>query len=209
MLPSRLVSLHFPKAGGTSLVTQLQKLLPDQVALDYEHDPLVDASSLTATFPSGQRVVHGHFKPQRYAIDDVFLITFLREPVDNLISIYFYWRNLPLSTNPVHMNFLNEKPDIFSFAKYPRINTLMSKTYFENFDMRRFHFIGFHECRRKDILRLGEVIALPLLPDIHKNLSPQEVEREALRSDPRSLARLRSLLVEDLNFYEFAKRIAS
>ncbi len=209
MLPSRLVSLHFPKAGGTSLVTQLQKLLPDQVTLDYEHDPLMDTSSLTGTFPPGQRVVHGHFKPQRYESNDVFLATFLREPVDNLISIYFYWRNLPLSNNPVHMNFLNERPDIFSFAKYAGINTLMSETYFGNFDMRRFDFIGFHESRQEDIFRLGEVIALPLRADIHENSSKQEIEREELESDLRSLARLRSLLVDESNFYEFTKRIAN
>ena len=189
MIPSHLISLHFPKAGGTSLATQLQKLLPNQVAVDYDHDPLTEAGGETAPFPEGKRVVHGHFKPQRYACENAWLITFLREPVENLLSIYFYWRNLPEHGNP--------------------FSTLMSKVYFGDFDMNRFEFIGFHENRKHDIYLLSQMTSLPLRDDVHENPAPSNVERDELRANSAIMSSLRNILSEDVKFYEQLRKARS
>jgi hypothetical protein len=39
-------------------------------------------------------------------------MTFLRHPVDNLISIYFFWRALPEPGHALHARFLRERPSI-------------------------------------------------------------------------------------------------
>ncbi len=202
MKPERLISVHFPKAGGTSLATQLQKLLPDQVEVDYQHDPLSAAGHETAAFPAGKRVVHGHFRPGRFIGSKACLCTFLRDPVDNLLSIYFYWRYTPKHGNEVHDRFLAEQPDIIDFARFSVFSRLMSETYFGGFDMSRFDFIGFHETRTHDIAALGAFLELPLRSEVHENSTPPMAERDALRADSVVMREVRDILLDDTKFYE-------
>ena len=66
MNSAQVVSIHFPKAAGSSLKVQYVKLLGDSVALDYTHDPLTTTGSEAAEFPNGKRLVHGsHVLEQR------------------------------------------------------------------------------------------------------------------------------------------------
>jgi hypothetical protein len=198
----RIVSVHFPKAGGSSLRAQLTMLLGDQVELDYGHDPLTSTGDQKAMFPAGKRVVHGHFRPHRYDSADAFRMTFLRYPVANLMSIYFFWKTFPEHGNPVHTQFLREQPDVFQFALYPALARLMSDTYFGGYDMARFDFIGFHESRAQDIHRLGLTLELPLRSEVHENPTLESLERRVLESGPAAIGRLRDLLAPDVAFYD-------
>ena len=199
---ARVVSVHFPKAAGSSLSHQLADLVGDQLELDYAHDPLIETGREVAPFPVGKSVVHGHFHPQRYDGTAAFRMTFLRHPVDNLTSIYFFWRRLPEQGNPLHHRFLKHNPDIFEFAAYPGISTLMSQAYFGGYDMRRFDFIGLHEDRNRDLRRLGDVLGLPLHAELHQNRTPDCAERQALQTSPQAQRRLQDLLADDIRFYE-------
>ena len=202
MKPERVVSIHFPKAGGTSLISQFSSILGEQVALDYGHDPLTPEGQQVTSFPIEKRVVHGHFRPQRYASAEAFWMTFLRQPISNLISIYYFWKDLPESNNPVHIRFLREQPSIVEFAKYQGITNLMSESYFGGFDMGRFNFIGFHETRENDIHRLATELDIPLHPEIHVNKTPDSSSRRFIETDDRTLSMLRDILAADLAFYE-------
>jgi hypothetical protein len=197
-----VVSIHFPKAAGSSLHVQLVKLLGEKVSLDYTHDPLTSAGSETATFPIGSTIVHGHFRAQRYASENAYWMTFLRHPVDNLISIYFFWKSLSEPGHALHGRFLRERPSILEFAMYPGITRLMSETYFGNFDMSRFDFIGFYESRDSDIPRLAKDLGLPLVAGLHENRTNDTIERIALEADASIRRRLSDLLAADVAFYE-------
>lgn len=200
MKVERIVSVHFPKSAGSSLRMQFIEFLADKVELDYNHDPLTSAGADKAAFPVGKRIVHGHFRPDRYEIPDAFRMTFLRDPVDSIISIYYFWKTYPEHGNPVHEQFLREQPDIFQFARYPALSRLMSDTYFGGYDMTRFDFVGFHESRARDIRRLGLMLDLPL-QDVHVNRTADTPERLALLSDSVAKRRLRDLLAHDVAFY--------
>jgi SAM-dependent methyltransferase len=200
--PDRVVSIHFPKAAGSSLHIQLTKLLGEMVALDYTHDPLTDAGAEKAGFPIGKRIVHGHFRAQRYASEKAYWMTFLRHPVDTLISIYFFWKSLPEPGHLLHGRFLRERPSILEFAVYPGITCLMSKTYFGDFDMSRFDFIGFYESRDTDIPRLAEDLGLPLVAGVHENRTTESIERVELEANVSIRRRLSDLLAADVAFYE-------
>jgi hypothetical protein len=199
----RFVSIHFPKAAGNSLATQFKTLLGDQIAFDYDHAPLTLAAHERGDFPASKRAVHGHFRPQRYQSADAYRITFLREPVENLISIFFYWKTLPdVGVVAAHTRFLKEQPDVFEFAAYPGLNRLMSDTYFGGYDTAQFDFVGFHETRVHDIPRLGRALGLPLQADVHENKTSECAERRALEADHDAIGRLRGLLAADIAFYE-------
>jgi hypothetical protein len=131
---------------------------------------------------------------------------FLREPVDNLISIYFFWRASRGGTNPTHDRFLTERPSIVDFARYCRpIRRLMSMTYFGGMDIRSLDFVGFHETRARDLGRLSAQLGVPLVHTIHENATAPDAARRALAEDDRTLSILRSLLADDLAFYEKAR----
>jgi hypothetical protein len=178
------VSVHFPKAGGTSLRNQLQANLGDKLILDYEHDPVAksEAGDMHPGPLPGIVGVHGHFCPARYQKwEDSYFITFLRDPVENLISIYYFWSLCPTHGNPVHDRFISERPVILDFAKFPKLRYLMSRSYFSDFDMKRFDFIGFIDNREDDMTRLGRLLDIPLSGAIHDNRTTGRQDAEGAK----------------------------
>lgn len=202
MKTERVISVHVPKAAGTSLATQLVALLGEDVFLDYGHRPFMPTGWEKAEFPVGKRVVHGHFRASRYAAVEAYWMTFLREPVSNLLSVYNYWQSVPEHGNPVHSRFLRERPSITDFAKFPGRANLMSEIYFGAFDIGRFDFIGFHETRQDDLPRVGRELGLPLDANVHENRTVKTGLGNHDRPDPRVLAQVRDLLAPDVAFYE-------
>ncbi len=196
-----IISVHFPKAAGSSLKKQLQSHFGDLLVLDYDHDPFVPRGRELTAFPNGKRIVHGHFRAQRYSAPNAYMMTFLREPVDNLISIYFFWRSHP-STHELHSRFLSEKPSILEFAEYPDFKHLMSDRYFGGFDMRRFDFIGFYDSLARDFVLLSEELGLALDHELHENRTPGWEERGNLMGDQKTMSAIRDTLREDVRFYE-------
>src|SRR5688572_6285080 len=123
-----VVSVHFPKAGGHALLVQLQYLLGDNLLVDYEHDPLgPHAAQVVEELPPGVRLVHGHFRAARYdKVRNAFRFTFLRHPVDTLLSHYFFWQTFSApDSQSWHVKFLSDKPTIEEFAQFGPIRRLM------------------------------------------------------------------------------------
>jgi hypothetical protein len=195
------VSVHFPKAAGTSLRKQFEALFGDAAYMDYGHDPLTLPYAGAAAFPEGRRLVHGHFRADRYACPDAYLMTFLREPVDNLISTYFYWRGFRKPGHDLHARFLRDRPSLVEFATYPGIQRLMSETYFGGFDMERFNFIGFHETRDRDMRALASILQLDLDASIQDNKTRATVGRLWTTMDRNTIDRLKHHLADDIDFY--------
>ena len=217
----KIVSIHAPKAAGTSLLHIFHSMFGEASVLrDYDDDP---ANPFTAhnldpegwltrrptALPGVVKVVHGHFPACKYdLLSDAIRVTFLRHPVDNLISIYLFWRRLSSDSNPLHRYFVEQKLDIFGFARLPSIRYLLSRSYFGDWDMGRLDFIGRFDRRAEDLRRLGILLGLPIdepLLSLHVNqtLPPgAEGEREALKADRSTMDRLADILIEDIRFYE-------
>lgn len=201
LAPQRVIALHYPKAGGYSLRTQFEQLLGRDLALDYGHDPLIYRARAPVRFPRDRQMVIGHFHASRYDDPDAFRFTFLREPVANLISNYYFWRCLADHGHPLHRKFLRERPGLCEFAQHPQIRTMMSDGYFGGVDMARFDFIGFHETRQADIGRLSAMLGIGLSTELHVNRTPPSAERAALTDQPGVTRRLTDLLARDVAFY--------
>ena len=154
-----IISVHFPKAAGSSLKKSfLAAYGQEGVYFDYEDDPkdptcqyyidsdgCRDEASKISERP-GVKVIHGHFHPSKYdQIKNAKRITFLRHPIDNLISTYFFWKKLEGPGHALFNYFHDNHLTLIELAKLPAIRYLMSRTYFGNFDMKLFDFIGFQE----------------------------------------------------------------
>lgn len=205
-----LVYIHFPKAAGTSLIQSIRDHYGDDSAMgDYSHPPPASWAHDPPDLSTQVRAVFGHFHADRYAtFTDAFRFTFLREPVDNLISIYYFWRGYPASGYAAHERFLSEKPTIQEFAEYPELRTLASSSYFGGVDLAQLDFVGFYERRRTDLARLSAQLGFRVDPDVAVNRTNDAFDRERaeLRSDARLMSSLRDRLADDVQFYERAYR---
>lgn len=205
MKQSPLISVHLPKSGGTSIRGSLERQFGSRALFDYGRGPLgPHRDAVEPGLPEGIDLVHGHFRPGRYeAVQPAFRFTFLREPIDLFLSFYFFWRTLPYQGQALHRRFLDEQPTLEAFATWDPIRRLSSDTFFGGYDMGRFDFIGFHETRAEDMLRLNVLAGLELEPERRDNVTQAgNEERAAVRADARRMATLADLLIDDVRFYD-------
>ncbi len=202
MHPDRIVCVHFPKAAGTSLSWQFGQILGTKLCLDYAHDPLIVKDYNSVDFPAGKIMVFGHFHPACYDRANAFRMTFLRHPLDNLISIYSFWKKMPEHGNFIHRRFLEEQPSLLAFSQHASLRCLMSEVYFGGYDMNRFDFIGFYENRVVDLAKLSEKIGVNISPDIRYNSTRYDDEDESRRHDQDLRKKLTDVLSQDIRFYE-------
>ena len=197
-----LVMTHFPKSAGTALRLKMESEFNENLIADYTHDPLVcSGGDVVNSLPPGAVGVYGHFNPGIYSIERSFRATFLREPVNNLISIYYFWLSIPKHGNPVHDRFLAEKPSLLDFSRYPKLQTLMSDTYFGGFDMKKFNFVGFYERYDLDCQNLFRQIGISSSLPARENVTSHSEERFIQSQDVRILESLRSNIDQDVRFY--------
>lgn len=197
----KIVSIHVPRTAGSSLWGQFSNAFGNEFLADYDHDPLSDwPAQIRAPWPEGKRVIHGHFRPERYLNSITYLITFLRHPVPLVTALYCAWKRIrPM--HATHSRFWRERPELITFASWRPIRSLMSETYFGGFDMSRFNFIGTYEDRKEDLARLGKTLGIKLSEDWHDNRLEKRDEREKLEADSMVQESLRKILANDVRFY--------
>jgi hypothetical protein len=212
-----LISVHFPKAAGSSVRQSLTTAYGnDAVFLDYTDDPADPGSCYSLDpdgcrrvtrqrgFASGVRVVHGHFHPSKYQfINDAKRVTFLRHPVDNLISIYYFWKTCN-EGHCLYNYFRDNQLSLLELAGIPAIRYLFTKTYFGGVDMNIFDFIGFMKNYTEDLQTLSRLLCVPLIEtkeNVNKHLDYEEAVG-AIKADTRLMAKLHDCLLEDVKFYE-------
>jgi hypothetical protein len=212
-----LISVHFPKAGGVAVLAALEAAFgKSNVLARYDCDP-ADPANLMWIHPAGFlserprsvapfQVVHGHFPIRTYdLLPAAYRVVMLREPVDNLISIYFYWKSLydtPLRAHAIYEFVKARRLSLLEVAEIPAMRWLMSRTYFGGFDMRKFDVIGSHAERVNYVDTVSRLLGVPLSAEIRKNVTPPSEERGNVMADTRLLSRLRDLLRDDMRFYE-------
>lgn len=212
-LRMKLISVHMPKAGGTSIKLSLKETFGSSFRLENEDDPTRPDSERNmnpARYFGRRRVlppevdcIHGHFHPGQFDLQqNAFLFTLLRHPVSNMISIYSFWKSLPSQNHSLHDYFLSKRLSIIELAHLPALRWLYSRTYFGGFDMDRFNLVGRHEHREDALARLADAIGVDLDKHNHENSTPVSEERKALMSDPLLLGRLHTILADDIRFYE-------
>lgn len=208
-----LISVHVAKAGGSTMLRLLRVAYGDSFMPDYSDDPANPLGQRTLdpnryllrneVFPADVSCIHGHFHPGKYDIKDgTVLSTILRHPVDNIISIFFFWKTLAKQGNALHDYFIDNQLTIQEMAKLPILRNLFSKTYFEGFDMGRFDLIGRHDNRETALKQLSALIGTALDSTIHENITEASAERMELESDPSFRRELEDILTNDIKFYE-------
>lgn len=213
-----VISIHTPKVAGSSFLHQINSIYgEDKLLLDYQDDP-VDPRSRVNIDPAvyrlnpirtiaPRRIVHGHFHPGKYdCLPNAFRMTFLRHPVDNVLSIYRFWCAHGKETwdSPVFQYFKEHSLSLERFAMLPKIRNLYSEVYFGGFDMGRFDFIGDYRNYDKELQRLGVLLGVEFDMSVRLNVT-QEYAGEgggALDAGGETIESLGNILEQDIRFYE-------
>lgn len=175
---TNLIFAHVPKCAGSSVVATLRESRGNTFAVKWGR---IDetwnqflGSNRTNHFVFGH-LRNRHLEQLSPFITDYRLITFLRHPVDRLVSVYRYNAS-PASPN--YQEFIRDNPDFEEWvldyserfpndiASFIAGDVANAKEYVEIL-LNRFHFIGFQETYRSDMARLCKLIGIP-----------QEVRRE-------------------------------
>ena len=164
---SKFISVHVPKAAGTSFLNLLKKTYGGNVKTDY-----LDIMNLNAVIlhnvPTSfkyppkihkRMIISGHFKASKYLHLKRPFVTWVRNPVDRAISHYYYWKKLWLK--PKKRNWDEKLSKLFeSGMDLVQFSEIFSNqmSYFLDVDLKRFVFIGVAEYYNESIKWLGKIL---------------------------------------------------
>lgn len=167
-----MFSVHIPKTGGTTFLSVLEQHYGNRLVKDYE-TPREEVNRLIGG--RGEYCVHGHFHVEKYLdVPDATFVTWMRDPIDRLISYYNFWFNYRYPQHPLWRRVYYDKMDFMSFAKLCNIGDEQSR-YFSGKPLDEFAFVGVSEMFSegmelfRDQFGMGfDPAALPRLRDSRK-----------------------------------------
>ncbi len=162
-----IISLHTPKAGGSSFKIILENHFKKKFIGDYSDMPINNSREKrerkAVNFDRNFRLylkyiyklkeiecIHGHFLPYKYSSlvhnDNVNFITWLRDPIDRLASHYYYWlRAYNKDTSGVfHKEVVENNWTFEKFCFSSEMKNFYNQ-FLWNFPLNNFSFIGIVE----------------------------------------------------------------
>ncbi len=213
-----LVSLHMPKTAGTSFADALRRIHGQGLVTEYQdmtmQIPRVKrelrmlASArwrLPMAWDPRVTAIHGHALPVAYRLAPLrrptTYITWLRDPVQRVVSHYHYWRRDYDGSDPrqpLRNRVLREDWTLERFCLGPELRNVYQR-YLWGFDPNAFAFIGLTERYAEDLLRLpGDGWSASADTRL---ANPERGARYEL--EPALEARIRAHHAADLRFYDW------
>jgi hypothetical protein len=183
-----IISLHIPKTAGTSFRMALEEHFGDSMIKDYGTRPFrvryEVARKKAEKFNRKLKVekylnvscIHGHFLAIKYAnlknLDATF-ITWLRDPVERLISNYYHIIRGQKSIKGTFSYLVHSKNwDLETYWLHP-LNRNPYEKIFRDFGLENFQFVGIVENYRSDLKFFSENYLHKLLNSYFENQRPE------------------------------------
>ncbi len=218
-----LISVHMPKTAGSSFRDLLLRIYGEEgLVWDY-HDTPLDPAVLYNTdrdawllksrefierLGAPKRAIHGHFPLRKYVgyLPNAKRITWVRHPVDRLLSHFFMWRTRDdLPDHTLYRQVRLSQMDLSEFAKIPMVRNVMTRVFLHNVPVSSLFFIGVQEHYRKDVKELKALMGWPAIridrTNVQRDPDYASFKQEVL-NDRRLMALLTDLNSEDMSFYE-------
>lgn len=167
-----IISLHTPKAGGSSFKVLLENHFKNRFLGDYTDLPIntneVKRKADVIKFDKNFRLykkyiynfkkvecIHGHFLPYKYSsllVDsNVSFVTWLRDPLERLASNYYYWQRAydKNRSGNLHKTVIEEEWSFERFCFSDEMRNFYNQ-FLWNFPIDNFSFIGIVENYNED-----------------------------------------------------------
>ncbi len=212
-----MIFAHQAKTGGSSLVRCLEIALGRECVYDdnvagqrRKRFPLLKFvfALLDRRKISSCRLIHGHFSPEKYrnSFPNAIYLTFYRHPVQQLVSLYYFWKRVvpTKDKNPLRMRLLKEDLSMRAFSEMvccpENIERFLYFYRLENFD-----FVGISEAHGASL----ELFSLQYLPGVRleaesANVNPDKPIGEGYDLDLETLESLGRLLAPMVELYSEA-----
>ncbi|MGP7735185.1 hypothetical protein [Oceanimonas smirnovii] len=164
----KLISLHLPKTAGSSFRTTLEEVFGERLLCDYgdrsiskppvqrHREVLSSALAVAEQGVEAHDCIHGHFLPVKYLpladSEPCTFITWMRHPVERLISHYHYWQQTydPMLSAPHHKRVIEEKWSLEQFCLSQQFRNIYTQ-YLWGFPQSNFSFVGITEHYSEDM----------------------------------------------------------
>lgn len=178
-----LISVHIPKTAGTAFGALLQTRFGARLLRDYEdrplsHPPLCRIACSLGQLPLARRrlrgydAVHGHFLALKYLAARGDVVTWLRDPVQRVVSRYEHYRRDVAEGRPLQaVPGLVPGLTLEDFIEIPRFHNTYAK-YFRGYPLQRVRCIGFSEDMAEGLGRMQRVLGLDLGTAMRVNANP-------------------------------------
>lgn len=210
----KLVSVHIPKTAGTSFQNTLRDVYgTDHFArLDIDMDAPEEEIELDRQLWSGHRlsrrtrVVHGHFSPAQFdkyfQTTDAQYITWLRHPVERVLSNYYYLEKRlkeELDEKGNRLNILSKlQRSLVEFAA-ASINQNRIAKFLRGRDLEAFDFVGIQAHYEEDLAAMAKLLHWTKVTTYHHNATGTTYD---VNADLR--AQIAAYNQEDMLIYERA-----
>jgi hypothetical protein len=202
-----IISVHIPKCGGISFQHILRGIYGNRrVWLNYGTIfDRADAGRLRHLVPEGLRCVHGHFLSDAFdwIAPDGDRVTWLRHPVDRVISNYYHFLRHPDPANPCSRELWARGLTLQKFAELPLMRNEITR-YLAGKPLRAFKFVGIMERFAESLRLFGGAFGVPVpaCPP-RENVNP-DGRGEGYRIPDWLHAHLEALNAQDLAAYTLA-----
>ncbi|KOR35683.1 hypothetical protein AM228_16610 [Planktothricoides sp. SR001] len=206
-----IISVHVPKTAGVTfghiILPQIYSL--EQIFYDYESLPV---EVLQDKITSKTKVIHGHFPAIKYqkAYPNAKIIVWLRNPINYLISAYYFWLTFPTdhpNSTDFHKYVVNNQISFEEFINCKQTQNRISIYYCQGINLENFQFVGIQEFFREDLRELQNLLNWPevkVTPSNRNTYPDYEDLVKSILSDRRLIGRIVSLNSADMELYQAA-----
>jgi hypothetical protein len=162
-----LLSLHIPKTAGTSFHRTLQSVYGDKHVVRFEWikgQPFMNSEPYAGQgLPAQSKVIHGHYTTKAirelFPLEEVPVITWVRNPVDRVISNYYYLaKRLEeiVDEESNHWHILEKmQKSLLEFA-HAEVNRNRISKFLAGADLEDFFFVGVVENYNEELEYLAQ-----------------------------------------------------
>ena len=205
-----LIAVHVPKTAGATFQSVLKQVYgAENIYYDY-----LDASRPRVykpnEIPSQIRVINGHFSISKYEsfFPEAKRIIWLRHPIYLLVSLYFYWRYLPLQKgdDTIVGKLQQSKMGIYEFSEQPELRNILCRNACGKM-LDEFYFVGLQEFFREDLLELKTILCWPEVRILQENINPNSKYQHDLQNvltNKTIISKLVDNNRQDIELYEQA-----
>lgn len=165
-MPVKLIHIHIPKTGGRSLFRVLKSVYGDGVAGPINRGTYFiqqpAPQSLIGIIPPEKIVLYGHFHFKN--VQDIVshdapkVITWMRHPVDRLISSYHFEMNKFHNNKGPAKHWVKANTQLMEFAENAN-NRNVQERFLKGLDLRDLFFIGMLEHHDRDLCTLSKLLS--------------------------------------------------